>query len=170
MSARVVQFGKPKRGGPMPFVKWILFALTIGVFGCAAWIHLKNIQPQDVAIISSRYFPICGSGARSNCVVDGDTVWINGTKIRLEDVDTPEVFRPLCAREKQIGDRAKVRLQGLLNKGEFEMWRRGSRDADRYGRLLRTLGRDGKSFGPILIEEGLAARWGGREVDWCNGN
>ena len=103
-------------------------------------------------------------------MVDGDTVWIKGTKIRLEDVDTPEVSRPLCAREKQIGDRATVRLPGLLNKGEFEMWRRGSRDADRYGRLLRTVGRDGKSFGSILIEEGLAARWGGREVDWCNGN
>lgn len=170
MSAKVVRFRKPKRRRTLPFLKWVALALALGAIGYFAWPHLMNSPARDLATVSARYFPVCGSGTRTNCVVDGDTVWIDGTKIRLEDIDTPEVSRPLCAREKQMGDRATVRLQGLLNKGEFEMWRRGSRDADRYGRLLRTLGREGKSFGPILIEEGLAARWGGREVDWCNGN
>ena len=43
----------------------------------------------------------------------------------------------------------------------------GSRDQDVYGRLLRTVHRDGRSLGDLLIDDGLARRWRGRSEQWC---
>ena len=31
-------------------------------------------------------FTLCAEGPRTNCVVDGDTFWMNGVKVRLADV------------------------------------------------------------------------------------
>ena len=113
------------------------------------------------------HFKICGGGKRITCVVDGDTFWLNGTKIRVLDIDAPEVGRPQCAREKQLADLATQRLTQLLNDGEFEL--RGiARDEDRYGRKLRSVHRDGQSLGDVLLKEGLAQRYAGRKPDWCN--
>jgi endonuclease YncB( thermonuclease family) len=41
------------------------------------------------------------------------------------------------------------------------------RDADRYGRKLRVVTRNGRSLGDILVAEGLARRWDGRRRSWC---
>ncbi len=113
-------------------------------------------------------FPICSGSNRTTCIVDGDTIWYRGTKIRIADIDTPEVSRPGCAREAAIGHRATERMQALLNAGAFTL-APGSdgRDADRFGRKLRVIMRDGVSLGATLIAEGLAERWGGPTVAWC---
>ena len=66
-------------------------------------------------------FPVCGGGARSTCVVDGDTFWLEGTKYRIADIDTPEVSNFGCAAEKALGDRATERLAALLNAGPFAL-------------------------------------------------
>ena len=34
-------------------------------------------------------FEMCGQD-RHTCVVDGDTIWLNGVNLRLESYDTPE--------------------------------------------------------------------------------
>jgi micrococcal nuclease len=112
-------------------------------------------------------FSLCGGRGQSNCVVDGDTIWYGGVKIRLADIDTPEVFSPKCASEAALGRRATERLRELLNAGPFEVVPGGSRDVDRYGRKLRILERHGRSLGDILIAEGLARRWDGARRSWC---
>jgi endonuclease YncB( thermonuclease family) len=104
---------------------------------------------------------------RDNCVVDGDTLWLAGTKIRVADIDAPEVTVPKCDYEKQLGDRATLRLLELLNEGPFEVRKFGDRDTDKYGRDLRVLVRDGQSLGAKLVEEGLARSWTGRRQPWC---
>ncbi|RST87295.1 thermonuclease family protein [Aquibium carbonis] len=119
-----------------------------------------------VVSVAARRFPICGSGARIDCVVDGDTIWLGGTKIRLADINTPEVSSPQCAAERRLGERATLRLQALLNDGPFEL-RAAGRDEDRYGRKLRTLHRGGQSLGDVLVAEGLAHPWNGRRESWC---
>jgi micrococcal nuclease len=112
-------------------------------------------------------FSLCAGRRQSNCVVDGDTIWYGGVKIRLADIDTPEVFSPKCASEAALGRRATERLLALLNAGPFEVVPGGSRDVDRYGRKLRILERHGRSLGDILIAEGLARRWDGARRSWC---
>ncbi len=37
-------------------------------------------------------------------------------------------------------------------------------DADRYGRKLRLIMRDGESLGAALVDEGLADQWDGARV------
>src|SRR5437870_1862265 len=60
-----------------------------------------------------------------------------------------------------------VRLLELINSGPFELINRGGRDEDRYGRKLRTIERDGRSLGEMLVAEGLARRWDGARGSWC---
>lgn len=116
----------------------------------------------------SARFERCGGGARVTCVVDGDTLWLGGTKVRLADINTPEVSRPACPREAALGAAATLRLVELLNAGPFTLaaWP-GGRDRDRYGRLLRIATRRGESLGAELVREGLAEPWQGRRGAWC---
>ena len=112
-------------------------------------------------------FDICGAGRRVNCVVDGDTFWIGGEKIRIADIDTPETHPPRCASEAALGTRATMRLQELLNGGPVTM-AIGDRDVDRYGRKLRIVSLGGVSIGTTLVDEGLAREWTGRRMPWCD--
>ena len=111
-------------------------------------------------------FQRCSGPGRVTCVVDGDTIWYRSTKIRLSDINAPEVSQPACAAEAALGNRATRRLTELLNAGPFSLTRAG-RDVDRYGRLLRTITRRGASLGGTLEVEGLAEPWQGRRGTWC---
>lgn len=112
-------------------------------------------------------FQMCATGSRKACVVDGDTIWLSGQKIRVADIDTPEVNEPKCPSELALGNRATARMLELINEGPFELKAWPGRDADRYGRKLRVLIRDGRSLGDFLVSEGLARTWSGRRVPWC---
>ncbi len=113
-------------------------------------------------------FPVCAGSVRVTCVVDGDTFWLRGTKIRIADIDTPEVSRPGCPQEARLGRQATERLRQLLNAGRFSLAvPPNGRSRDRYGRELRIVVRDGKSLGAVLVREGLAERWGGPKRAWC---
>lgn len=114
----------------------------------------------------SARFGFCHSGGGTNCVVDGDTFWFQGQKIRLADIDTPETHPPRCAEEARLGAAATRRLQGLLNAGPFTL-ETIDRDIDSYGRALRTVTRDGASLGGVLVDEGLARWYAGGRQPWC---
>jgi endonuclease YncB( thermonuclease family) len=111
-------------------------------------------------------FGLCRSGGGANCVVDGDTIWYQGTKIRIADIDTPETHEPRCAAEAELGAKATVRMHQLVNAGPFSL-KPIDRDADRYGRKLRILTRSGRSLGDILVDEGLARYYAGGRRSWC---
>lgn len=112
------------------------------------------------------HFPICGGGQRVTCVVDGDTFWLEGQKIRVADIDTPEISSPRCDAELQLGQRAKYRMQELLNAGPIAL-EPADRATDRYGRALFRVTRGGESLGGTLVGEGLAVWFGGGKPDWC---
>lgn len=112
--------------------------------------------------------PLCTSAPRISCVVDGDTFWLGGEKVRIADIDAPEVGQPQCAEEKALGDRATLRLRALLNAGPFELELIPGRDRDRHGRLLRVVTRSGRSLGHKLVAEGLSRTWTGRREPWCS--
>ncbi|MBB4116378.1 endonuclease YncB(thermonuclease family) [Rhizobium sp. BK226] len=111
-------------------------------------------------------FSICGSGQRITCVVDGDTFWFRGEKIRIADIDTPELSPPRCQRERELGLAAKNRLLDILNSGPLS-FKGAARDEDRFGRKLRIVYRDRRSIGDILVAEGLARNWQGSRRSWC---
>ena len=121
----------------------------------------------EVQRVEKRFGP-CIGGERHTCVVDGDTIWLNDVKIRIADIDAPEVFDPDCEAERIAGHRATERLTGWLNAGAFEVHPNpDGRDTDRYGRKLRVLARGGSSAVDALVTEGVATRWGGAGKRWC---
>ncbi|MAO95008.1 MAG: nuclease [Citromicrobium sp.] len=126
--------------------------------------------PQAAAppqVVQASFGP-CIGGERHTCVVDGDTIWLNDQKIRIADIDAPEIYSPDCPAERALGLRATERLTQWLNAAPFEVHPNpDGRDEDTYGRKLRVLARSGTSAVAVLEAEGLAARWGGRGREWC---
>lgn len=100
-------------------------------------------------------------------MVDGDTFWFNGERIRIADIDTPETHPPRCAAEAELGNRATQRLHELLNAGPFSLEAPLFQDEDPYGRKLLVVTRNRTSLGSQLVEEGLARRWTGARQLWC---
>ncbi|PZF75133.1 thermonuclease family protein [Aestuariivirga litoralis] len=100
-------------------------------------------------------------------MIDGDTIEVNGERIRMLDFDTPEISESKCPSEYAKGQKAKFRLLELLNSGAVEIRAAGTRDSDKYGRKLRLVLVNGRSVGDVLIAEGLAWPWEGRRHAWC---
>lgn len=138
-------------------------ASSLALAGLSREIESEEFAPPEP---SQARFDHCGD-TRQTCVVDGDTFWLEGAKIRIADIDTPEISQPQCDYERALGDQATERLIELLNAGPFELQNIGNRDVDRYGRLLRVVVRDGRSLGDQLVAEGLARTWTGRREPWC---
>lgn len=136
----------------------LVAGLTAAVFACPV---PSFAEKPEVSLFSQ-----CAPGPRITCVVDGDTFWLDGIKIRIADINTPETSHPSCAAEAELGMKATRRLVELLNAGPVVLEVQG-RETDRYGRALRVVTRKGKSLGAVLEAEGLAEHWTGRRGNWC---
>ena len=112
-------------------------------------------------------FGLCHEGGGTNCVVDGDTIWIKGRKVRIAGIDAPETHEPRCPREAALGRAAANRLHALLNSGTVTATPAAGRDRDPNGRLLRNVAVDGRDVGQALIAAGVARRYGGAKKAWC---
>ncbi len=142
------------------------FLLAMGA-ALAGSLGVGSVANQAAAHVV-RDFTSCHAGGGANCVVDGDTFWIDGEKVRISDIDAPETHPARCPEEQRLGDAATRGLQALLNAGPVEL-AAADRDTDRYGRKLRIVRRDGQSIGMMLVDEGLARPWKGRRRPWCGG-
>ena len=106
-------------------------------------------------------------------VYDGDTIKIDGQRMRLLDVDTPEISKPRCSYEEKVGYEARDSLRELVGQaGTVEIIDSGTND--KYGRNLIHVEVDGRDAGRILLNEGLALRyrggsaaWNERKRHWC---
>lgn len=125
---------------------------------------LALLLPGAMPAAAQERFPLCDGGPRVNCVVDGDTVWIAGEKIRIENIDTPESHQPQCPQEALWAAEATERLAELMNGGAVVIERTGT---DRHGRTLARLSVGGRDIGERLVAEGLAREWTGRRQGWC---
>ena len=109
-------------------------------------------------------FPICKGGHRFTCVVDGDTFWMKGEKIRVEGYDSPEMGEPKCARPAAGAVEARSALAELLNSGEVTLDRSGT---DKYGRTLATVRVDGVDITRLMIGAGHGRRYSPGQQPWC---
>ncbi len=106
---------------------------------------------------------LCSGPKRVTCVVDGDTVWIKGEKIRLDGIDAPEPYGH-CYDELIGAAKATERLRVLLTANRFTIARSGK---DRYGRTLAKIMIGDRSAGEIMMSEGLVRKWRGHRENWC---
>jgi endonuclease YncB( thermonuclease family) len=86
--------------------------------------------------------------------------------IRFADVDTPESYRPRCEAEGIAGEKARVRVEGLLQAAkriDIQIMMKG-----KYGRLIAHVVADGRDVSQLLISEGLGRPYsGGKRESWC---
>jgi micrococcal nuclease len=128
-------------------------------------------EAQTIAVVPVSDLQICGLSQRNTsdktCIVDGDTLWLNGVNLRLRDVDTPEPRTNICGGriETELAQTATSRLQELLNSS---IWDIETFENEPNGeRLLATIRINGQDVGDILIAEGLARRWPDGDEFWC---
>lgn len=120
-----------------------------------------------VSLSVRRTFKVCSGAARITCIAGGDSFWLDGMRIRVADIDAPDVSEPKCAAEAELGARATRRLAELLNAGPFELASGDGQDEDQHRRKLRLVSRDGRSIGAQLVSEGLARARPGPREPWC---
>ena len=106
-----------------------------------------------VALATALTLAMLSSAFAGVRVIDGDTVDIDGTRIRILSIDTPETFRSRCENEYQLGLKAKDRLTELLTNAEVSYTPDG---VDRFGRTLATVYAGDLDVGKKLLKEGLA--------------
>ncbi|MBV1690077.1 thermonuclease family protein [Novosphingobium sp. G106] len=146
--------------------------LVLALFAVAAALSSLATHRSAAAITlpsdhEAARFTHCSGPVRVSCVVDGDTFWYRGAKIRIADINAPETSEPHCAAEARLGARATRRLAELLSAGAFSL-EPADRLRDSYGRRLFTVTRGGESLGGKLEAEGLAEPWRGYRRDWCS--
>jgi len=144
-----------------------LAAAAIGTAIGVAWAGgPKSVSPSSLFSATSGRFGTCYAGGGRNCVVDGDTFYMDGVKIRIAGIDAPETHPSRCAEEGRLGTAATKRLRELLNSGAVTMTGI-DRDEDVYGRKLRNVQVSGSDVGETLISEGLAHRYTRGKLPWC---
>jgi endonuclease YncB( thermonuclease family) len=147
-SSRHLRLVRNNRRKPVSrdFLSFLIVTVLAGAAG--AWIALDGLPPAgpgsalDRTVTSAftpppsgwaythapRPMPVCGSGRRVDCVVDGDTVWLSGIKIRIVNIDAPEI-RGRCPRESARARLATRRLAELLDRRPIRVAAEGR---DRY--------------------------------------
>ena len=117
--------------------------------------HFKKLAVFVVGAFLIGGAPTAYAASNVSKVVDGDTITMsNGEKVRLIQIDTPELASKEC-----YGIQAKSELSKLLNQaGEVSLTSDPNLDAvDKYGRLLRYVFIGNTNLNLKLIEIGAAA-------------
>jgi micrococcal nuclease len=120
------------------------------LFVCMFWVWIRYSAKQTI-------------NPRNLCVIDGDTVWILGPdrsiteKVRLQNVNAPELRRPRSRRELNRAVAATEFLRDRVERARSATIRR--RGKDRYGRTLARIAIDGSDLGRLLVRAGHAKRW-----------
>lgn len=98
----------------------------------------------------------------SGRAVDGDSIRLGATSIRLAGLDAPEL-RQTCERAGQAwncGEAARTALATRLGRGDLACRIRG---LDRYGRTLAVCAVKGEEINAALVREGMALAYGDYE-------
>jgi micrococcal nuclease len=145
---------------------WLVVA---GIFA-AVWAYefglsIPSVPRQHSAPVTAE-FGYCKWGGGTNCVVDGDTFYLNGDKVRIAGIDAPETHDYGCPSELALGNQATEMLHQLLNSGAVTMTSI-DRDRDVYGRLLRNVAVNGQDVGEAMVSAGVARDYGSGRRPWC---
>lgn len=116
--------------------------------------------------IEPRPMDFCRGRQSENCIIDGNTFWLNGVRFRVANAAVPRA-EGRCMRETALGHEAVETLKQLLDGRSIEIRSKGR---DRQGRILAMVGTSDGDVGRNLVRFGVAVSWKGREEPpetWC---
>ena len=105
---------------------------------------------------------------------DGDTCYVTvdgkKNKIRLLELDTPEISKPKCEIERELGLRARDYLNGLIARASTIEFKTDYVE-DYYGRILSYLIIDGEDVSTKIVNNKLGVVYDRyNKKDWCSWN
>lgn len=131
------------------------FAMVLGLFA------LTDDEQAAAELLSTLLKPPANdaralSGTAS--VIDGDTIEIHGTRIRLHAIDAPE-SRQTCLigkEEWRCGQQASLALADRIDRRPVTC---EEKDIDRYGRVVAACFAGGESLNAWMVHEGWAVAY-----------
>jgi len=148
---------QPTKPGRLIDRRFLKPAASVAVFGL-----LLALWPALISWGQPAHFDIAAHQLR---VIDGDTIDYLGERVRIENIDTPEVGHAArCKDEARLADRATLHARNLVARATRAQIQRSGEDA--YGRTLARIQLDGRDMGDRMIEAGLARVWTGRREPW----
>lgn len=102
---------------------------------------------------------------------DGDTCYVTvdgtKTKIRLLELDTPEISKPKCDAELQLGLKARDYLNDLIDNATTIEFKTDYTE-DYFGRILAYLIVDGEDVSAKIVKNNLGVVYDrNNKQDWC---
>ena len=103
---------------------------------------------------------------------DGDTCYVTvdgtKTKIRLLELDTPEISKPKCDAELQLGLKARDYLNDLIDNATTIEFKTDYTE-DYFGRILAYLIVDGEDVSAKIVKNNLGVVYDrNNKQDWCS--
>ena len=103
---------------------------------------------------------------------DGDTCYVTvdgkKTKIRLLELDTPEISKPKCEIERELGLKARDYLNSLIARASRIEFKTDYAE-DYYGRILSYLIIDGEDVSTKIVNNKLGVVYDRyNKKDWCS--
>lgn len=143
------QRGNKRKGNLVPFT-------LVGVISVIAGTAL-GLSPDLPSFHKATTVPAAVSGLAH--VVDGDTIRLNGEKIRLTGIDAPESDQT-CFDDQTVsyacGAQSSAYLKRLVGKNTL---RCDGRERDKYGRLLATCYLQDRDINAEMVRSGWAVAY-----------
>ena len=138
--------------------------------GCAALIvGVSAVTSSDgsaaAASTTTPKFTHCSSNFGPNCVLDGDTFYLDREKVEVAGIDAPEIKGARCTEEARRGIQAAIKLHEMLNRGTVTLMG-AERASD--GSMGQKVEADGRDVGVAMVAAGVAREYRGERRSWCS--
>ena len=117
---------------------------------------LKNLKVKKISLYVFLFLMFCNASFGDNLkVVDGDTIVLNGEKIRFSGIDTPELKQTCMNGDEEVfcGKFAKMLLVEKIGNEAPECIKEGK---DVYKRTLAECFINGENLSTFLVRSGYA--------------
>jgi endonuclease YncB( thermonuclease family) len=121
--------------------------------------HWRSLLPAIFSAVAFASPALATELVGQASVIDGDTVEIHGTRIRLWGIDAPE-SNQLCRNDESLqyrcGAKAAIELDAFIARRPVDC---SPVSLDQYGRTVALCSIDGVDLAEWLVRNGLALDW-----------
>lgn len=164
--AKIFKFGRGRfrqvqpRHGPRLF-SIALFGVLVGIVGTTGYFKFAAAPTQETINPPYRGETIVGRAS----VVDGDTIEIHGTQIRLFGIDAPEGNQTCLegGMPTRCGQYSAVALADKIGSGPVTC---EAKDVDKYNRVVAVCRSGGEDLNAWMVSQGMAVAYRQYSVDY----